>query len=50
MDAWLVLSTKEGEPIKKPWAIQTDCDSIVTAFDGLSCDGSHNHVQGEVMT
>ena len=37
---------KEGEPIKKPWAIQTDCDSIVTAFDGLSCDGSHTHVQG----
>ena len=40
------IVNKEGEPIKKPWAIQTDCDSIVTAFDGLSCDGSHNHVQG----
>ena len=37
---------KEGVPIKKPWAIQTDCDSIVTAFGGLSCDGSHTHVQG----
>ena len=37
---------KEGVPIKKPWAIQTDCDSIVVAFDGLSCDGSHTHVQG----
>ena len=34
---------KEGVPIKKPWAIQTDCDSIVTAFDGLSCDGSHTY-------
>ena len=45
MDAWLALN-KEGEPIKKPWAIQTDCDSIVTAFDGLSCDGSRTHVQG----
>jgi len=37
---------KEGVPIKKPWAIQTDCDSIVIAFDGLSCDGNHTHVQG----
>ena len=40
------IVNKDGESIKKPWAIQTDCDSIVTAFDGLSCDGSHNHVQG----
>jgi len=37
---------KEGIAIKKPWAIKTDCDSIVTVFDGLSCDGSHTHVQG----
>ena len=37
---------KEGVLIRKPWAIQSDCDSIVIAFDGLSCDGSHTHVQG----
>jgi hypothetical protein len=36
---------KDGGPITKPWAIHTDCDPIVVAFDGLSCDGSHPHVQ-----
>ena len=40
------IVNKEGVSIKKPWAIKTDCDAIVTAFDGLSCDGSHDHVQG----
>ena len=40
------IVNKEGVSIKKPWAIKTDCDSIVSAFDGLSCDGSHDHVQG----
>ena len=40
------IVNKEGVSIKKPWAIKTDCHSIVSAFDGLSCDGSHDHVQG----
>ena len=37
---------KDGNPIKKPWAIHTDCHELGKAFDGLVCDGSHNHVQG----
>ena len=37
---------KEGTPIKKPWAIHTDCDTAVAEFDGLTCDGNHTHVQG----
>ena len=40
------IVNKEGISIKKPWSIKTDCHSIVSAFDGLSCDGNHDHVQG----
>ena len=37
---------KDGTPMKKPWAIHTDCDQIWAAFEGLTCDGNHAHVQG----
>jgi hypothetical protein len=47
MDAWLALLTKKvyqsrNHGLSKLIVIQL----IVVAFDGLSCDGSHTHVQG----
>ena len=37
---------KDNNPIKKPWAISTECHELGKAFGGLFCDGSHHHVQG----
>ena len=37
---------KDDNPIKKPWAILTDCHEIGKAFGGLFCDWSHHHLQG----
>ena len=36
----------DGQPIKEPWMIATDCEVLGLDIAQYLCDGSHQHVQG----
>ena len=33
----------KGQPIKKPWALASDCPALVPAFSGKGCPGEPKH-------
>lgn len=37
---------KHQMPIRKPWTVQTNLVHINELFNGLVCDGSHEHAEG----
>jgi len=38
-----LVSVRNGQPIKKPWAFETTIPEIVSAFEPLKCKGDHVH-------
>ena len=38
-----LTSVVNGIPIKKPWAIVTNCNDIILKLEGKRCPGTHEH-------
>ena len=40
------VQNKDHVPIKKPWTIATDMQTLGNELSRYQCDSSHDHVQG----
>eukprot|EP00435_Cladocopium_sp_Y103_P009439 s1446_g2.t1 len=40
------IKNRNDDPIKKPWTVATDMQSLGIELSRFQCDGSHEHIQG----